>query len=1405
MQTPINSRDLALQNTIPRVLPISINYINLSCPTQQFKYGTDNVAQPASTIVTATLIGILQGTVNFTTTGLDPAPTAVGNTLTINPDHMTGDVVTINASMPAQGTLYQAVPLTLSKIYNQLVAKTTRTVDLLPAYTDGSGYALPAADNSIELYNGVVKLTSDVAYGPATQTKNGLTATVNVTNGLITLSQASTNAWTSTSESFTFTATRGAIAYTTTYTITKAKQGVGGQQLIEPALYQWSTAQPAAPTGTSQYTWTTQAHVYTPTTVNPDTWSIIVPQNPGGTVKLWKVTKAVTAEASLTTTTTSFTWTSSTIRQITTEANELIKTASPKIYAVALNVVSLPALVGTSDYNWATKTIQAIAPVNGQVQPTIPSGWSTTEPTLTPGFTVYQAAVDIIDRQSATITSIDWSKSSVSAIKYAGGTGLSGITAILTNDTHAIPTDSTDSTRNLTNSGTDLFIYEGATPLVYDANYADTTGTGKFKVTAAVDGVEAGDPAVVTVVGTGTGVRFADLKSASFDKAGTGSITFTVTGRRLTVEPGQTLGTPFTYTVKQSFTKTPSGIQGVPGVAYWIASSASVIQRTTPVSGSPSFNPSSITFTAKKSTGGTPSDYTDGYVKLFRNGALVNPPANDAKITSFTYTIPADTTSIRYELYSDYSQQNGLSNLLDSETIPVVADGGKGDQGLTGISARRAYIVVPSAVTPATTPATYEPVPELGYPVNGTWFTTNSNSITWTVSWTASAPTSISEGFTLYQSDGLYNSATQKTTWNPPYISSLKVGNLAAISLNTGGLTISDFIKGGDAASLTEGAGFYVNSSGNLRVGTPGAAQLKFDSGVLSISNSSGTNIFTVINDSKINSDAAILKATTALQTGGSVTWLGDPSIEIVSSTQLKRIAYTGYTANTWDSQKYSAESYVNGAYISLQYSAGKYLMIGLTSDPEANANYNTIDYAWYFENTDTYIFENGTLKTNNLGTFNTNSVYTIVYDGAFVRYYIDGVIKREIAVAANLKLYVDSSFSQVGGEVKNIRFGPVGSKGDKGDKPVLGTDYFQPATFDITNTGVTFKKDAAGAVTPATATLTTAYANIAGTITHSWKKAGSNTVLATTSTYDVPKADFDSVTTNTYTCTITGTINGVANQTRSDSITIPLLQDGSSAIQVLNSNERITFTAPKSGYSGITFTGGTSTIIVYIGTTPLNYDTSGANTFNASISSTGISGLTTSNTTNTFNIFTTPGTAVMSAETATVVVTITVRDAANQVSTITSTINYSLSRKGEDGLPSTVPGPTGARGSLQGFGAKYLITSEAWSDYLANRIIKNIVDGEAYDSSLYTTTLNRPGDLVTITNAAKTNAFTKFWDGTNWIDPAVIINGNLIVTGTVGADKLAANSVLIGHEIRNSAGTFVMNFGSTPFISISV
>ena len=829
--TAVNARDVALKNTPVRVIGVSTNYIGLTCPTLQFKYGTDNQPQPVSAVVTATLYGNLQGTVTFTYAGFSTAPTITGNTLAINPENFSGDVVTINASLNYQGVNYQAVPITISKIFNQLVAKTTRPIDLLPAYTDGTGYTLPAADNYIELYNGVSKLTTGVVYSPATQTKNGVTATVNTATGLITISEATPNAWTSNSESFTFTATRNLIAYTTAYTITKAKQGTGGAQLAEIALYQWSTAQPAAPTGTSTYTWLTKAHAY----VGTDSWKETVQTSPGGTnIKLWQVTVGILAQSSLSTTTyvvASTSWAGGTIRQITTESNALIKTYSAKVYRNSIGSPTPPS--GTTTYTWLTNNIAAA-----------PTNWNTAPPAAQTGYTLYQAAVDLIAAQADTVSTIDWTLSSITPVRYYG---------------------------------------------------------------------------------------------------------------------------------------------------------------------------------------------TDG------------------------------------------------------------------------ASARRAYILVPSAVTPASTPATVPTTGNSTYPTSGTWFTSNSNSITWTVDWLANAPTSISEGYTLYQSDGVFVT-NGNTTWGFPYISSLKVGNLAAITVNTGGLTVSDYIKGGSATSLTAGNGFYVDSNGYLRVGSATGSQLKFDANGLAITDSSGNSIFTVVSNANTNAstavstantavstaNTAVSTATAALQAAGTITWLGDAGVEIVTGSQLKRTSFSG-PGSAGDVQRYSAESYTGGAYISY-IPVTTFFTMGLNSDPTTDSGWASIDYSWYYTsdgiNRLVRIYENGVRKSFDNGTDEryhpTNSTLSIIYDGRYVKYFQDGTLIRTTDTGANsnLRLYADSSFAVETAEVKSIRFGPVGPAGANGATGIRGSvwAYIDATSFVQSTVDTYFTNNYSGKVAGDTVTVYKAATNFSQT-----------------------------------------------------------------------------------------------------------------------------------------------------------------------------------------------------------------------------------------------------------------------------------------------------------------------------------
>jgi len=96
------------------------------------------------------------------------------------------------------------------------------------------------------------------------------------------------------------------------------------------------------------------------------------------------------------------------------------------------------------------------------------------------------------------------------------------------------------------------------------------------------------------------------------------------------------------------------------------------------------------------------------------------------------------------------------------------------------------------------------------------------SNATWglNVSWFASDPNPSSTD-SLYQADGVYNPVTNQTVWSTPYISSLKVGTLSAITVNTGALTVQDaltintsgHIKGGQTAYNT-GTGFFLGYSG---------------------------------------------------------------------------------------------------------------------------------------------------------------------------------------------------------------------------------------------------------------------------------------------------------------------------------------------------------------------------------------------------------------------------------------------------------------------------------------------------------------------------------------------------------------------------------------------------------------
>jgi hypothetical protein len=121
----------------------------------------------------------------------------------------------------------------------------------------------------------------------------------------------------------------------------------------------------------------------------------------------------------------------------------------------------------------------------------------------------------------------------------------------------------------------------------------------------------------------------------------------------------------------------------------------------------------------------------------------------------------------------------------------------KGGDGAKGDSYRTCYAKT-TASSMAGTPATVTTAGSSSFPAVGTW----STGATWSAN-----PPALAAGESLYQSDGVYSTSTGNTIWTVPYLSSLKVGSLNAITTNTGDLTVTGTLSSGNGNFSTDSTG----------------------------------------------------------------------------------------------------------------------------------------------------------------------------------------------------------------------------------------------------------------------------------------------------------------------------------------------------------------------------------------------------------------------------------------------------------------------------------------------------------------------------------------------------------------------------------------------------------------------
>ena len=133
----------------------------------------------------------------------------------------------------------------------------------------------------------------------------------------------------------------------------------------------------------------------------------------------------------------------------------------------------------------------------------------------------------------------------------------------------------------------------------------------------------------------------------------------------------------------------------------------------------------------------------------------------------------------------------------------------------------------------------------------------------------------------------------------------------------------------------------------------------------------------------------------------------------------------TSPSGTSWDKEIYSLE----GSSVFAKATAGitgvSAIRFGLDNDPSASPSWPGIDYGWYLTsaNNDPKIYENGVLVETFVGARNPGDVFSVVYDGIHVRYFINDQLKRTTAATGSPKLYFDSSFQTGLSEMTDISF----------------------------------------------------------------------------------------------------------------------------------------------------------------------------------------------------------------------------------------------------------------------------------------------------------------------------------------------------------------------------------------------
>lgn len=164
------------------------------------------------------------------------------------------------------------------------------------------------------------------------------------------------------------------------------------------------------------------------------------------------------------------------------------------------------------------------------------------------------------------------------------------------------------------------------------------------------------------------------------------------------------------------------------------------------------------------------------------------------------------------------------------------------------------------------------------------------------------------------------------------------------------------------------------------------------------------------------------------VQGPGIFTW-ADPSGVTTTSNSITKTAASG----AFDAGAYSLQSYSVGCFLTCRPGeTDTDKIIGLNDDPAVDHDQAGINYAWRARADGTLEsrLSGGSIQTH--GAYTDSTVLSITYDGANVRFLVDGNVVRTVA-ASGLRLFLDVSLYTEGASWQDIAFGPQGAAGPPG------------------------------------------------------------------------------------------------------------------------------------------------------------------------------------------------------------------------------------------------------------------------------------------------------------------------------------------------------------------------------------